>query len=381
MTDLTATARGVPARAESGGGRLWFVDHLKVALTCLVILHHVVVTYSGIGLWYYTEKPDSPAVGLGMTLFLLLNQAWFMGAFFLLSGYFTPGSHDRKGFGAFLRDRLIRLGLPLLVFYFVLEPVLMLGTYHGGSVLHWYVSAIGSGPLWFVLVLLVLDTVYGLFRRVSRRPAHGAAVVAASKPPSHPMVVGLALALALVTYAWRIVVPIGFWIPVAGLPTGDYLPQYVGFFVVGIVAHRRGWFHSITGRMGVFGLCLAVGATLVFLPLALSSGGAGSYGGGTLHSLWYAVWDTTFAVGLCLALLTFFRHRLNGTGPVRRYLARNTFTVYVTHAFVVTAAGYALSFVALPTLAKVAIVAVVALPACFAVAGPIRRIPGVRRVL
>jgi glucan biosynthesis protein C len=34
----------------------------------------------------------------------------------LIAGYFTPGSHNRKGAGPFLRDRLVRLGIPLLIY-------------------------------------------------------------------------------------------------------------------------------------------------------------------------------------------------------------------------------------------------------------------------
>jgi glucan biosynthesis protein C len=164
------------------------VDNLRVALICLVVLHHIVVTYSGLPLWYYIEKPNSPAVGLGLTIFLLVDQAWFMGAFFLLSGYFTASSYERKGTGAFLRDRLIRLGVPLVVFYFVLQPILLLPAYDDGSLAHWYLSAIGSGPLWFVLVLLVLDTAYALTRGVTRgRPARENREVAQPAPPAYWM--------------------------------------------------------------------------------------------------------------------------------------------------------------------------------------------------
>jgi glucans biosynthesis protein C len=53
VTDLTAPARPVaPTSAEkSRRSRLWFVDNLRVALICLVVLHHIVVTYSGLPLW------------------------------------------------------------------------------------------------------------------------------------------------------------------------------------------------------------------------------------------------------------------------------------------------------------------------------------------
>jgi glucan biosynthesis protein C len=142
------------------------------------------------------------------------------------------------------------------------------------------------------------------------------------------------------------------------------------------VAYRRDWFTTTTARMGWFGLSLAIGATLVFLPPAV----AGDFvGHGTVSSLFYALWDSTFAVGIVLALLTLFRRRFNT--PRNRYFSNHVFTVYVTHALVVTAVGYALSGLHLPTLAKFALAVVKVLPACFLLAGPVRRLPGVRLVL
>jgi surface polysaccharide O-acyltransferase-like enzyme len=380
MADPTAAALpgASPNQSATSPARVWFVDNLRVLLTSLVVLHHVAVTYSGLPLWYYTEKPTNGAVALGLTVFLLVNQAWFMGAFFLLSGHFTPGSYDRKGARAFLRDRLIRLGVPLVVFYFVLNPILYVGSYHGGSPLDFYLHTIGTGPLWFVFALLVLDGSYAAFRLATR---HRRPRERNSQPPTYPTVIGFVLALALVTYALRIAIPVGFWVPVIDFPTSDYLPQYVSFFVLGTVAYRRGWLSATTARMGRVGFALAVGATLVFLPLALAGGTDAWVGHGTLSSLCYALWDSTFAVGIVLALLTFFRRRLNTQGPLRRRLSGHVFTVYLIHAFVVTVAGYALRVLDLPTLAKFVLAALVVLPACFLLAGPVRRLPGVRRVL
>jgi surface polysaccharide O-acyltransferase-like enzyme len=364
-----------PSRNTGPTPRLWFVDNLRVLLISLVILHHIAGTYSG--LWYYTQ-PSSPIVGFGLTVFQLVNEAWFMGAFFLLSGYFTPRSYDRRGPRAFLRDRLIRLGIPLVVFYFVLNPILYLGSYHDGSPLDTYLHTIGTGPLWFVLALLVLDLSYAAFRLASgtRQPRERN-----PRPPTYPAVIGFVLALALVTYLLRIVIPVNFGVPVIDFPSSAYLPQYVSFFVLGTVAYRRGWFHAITARMGRVGLGMAIGATLVFLPFALASGLSAWMGRGTANSLFYALWDSTFAVGIVLALLTFFRRRLNTQGPVRRYLSGHVFTVYVIHAFMVTAAGHALSALNLPALAKFAIAAAMVVPVSFLLAGPVRRLPGVRRVL
>jgi glucans biosynthesis protein C len=342
--------------------RVWFVDNLRTALIVLVVLHHVACIYSGLDAWYYTEKPDSGPAGLVLTVFLLVNQAWFMGAFFLLSGLFTPASYDRKGPRAFVRDRLIRLGIPLAVFYFLLNPVLD----HG---------RIGSGPLWFVLALLVFDLSYVFVRRFRERRE------AAPKPLTYRAVAVFVAALAITTYILRIVVPLGTWVPVIDFPTSAYLPEYVSFFVVGVLAARRGWLTSVTDRMGRAGAALAAGATIVFLPLALAGGLDQWMGHGTLGSLFYALWDSSFAVGVVLALVTLFRRHFDTRGRFRRYLSDHVFTVYVTHAFLVTLFGYALSTVPIPTTAKVAIGFALVVPACFALAGPIRRLPAVRRVL
>jgi glucan biosynthesis protein C len=359
--------------------RLWFVDNLRVLLISLVILHHTAGTYSGLDSWYYHETPVDAGAGFGLTVFQILNQSWFMGAFFLLSGFFTPGSFDRKGPRAFLRDRLIRLGIPLVVFYFVVNPLLYLGSgYHGGSALDTYLHTIGTGPLWFVVLLLVFDCSYAAFRHSTRNRQ---ARAHAPRPPRFRLILLYGLVPALITYSWRIVVPIGFWLPVVDFPSSGYLPQYVTFFVLGIVAYQRGWFTAITGRTGWAGLGMAVGATVVLLPLALAGGLEAWQGGGTAFSLCYALWDSTFAVGLVLALLVLFRARLNAEGPVRRYLATVVFSVYMIHALVVTAVGHALRGVHLSTLPKFALAALVALPACFLLAGPVRKLPGVRRVL
>ncbi|MCB0168645.1 MAG: acyltransferase, partial [Anaerolineae bacterium] len=62
--------------------RLFFVDHLRVALVILVVLHHLAVVYGGIPAYYYYEPPlNDPLAELILLVFVLINQAWFMGAF------------------------------------------------------------------------------------------------------------------------------------------------------------------------------------------------------------------------------------------------------------------------------------------------------------
>ena len=114
---------------ETKRPRLLFLDNIKVLFTILVIFQHVRVTYGGTGWWYYIEAP--PEDTLSIVFFLILTsigglfQASLMGLFFLLGGYFTPKSYDRKGVGSFWKERLIRLGIPLLFYVVLINPVLI----------------------------------------------------------------------------------------------------------------------------------------------------------------------------------------------------------------------------------------------------------------
>merc|ERR1712232_962673 len=93
-------------------------------------------------------------------------MAYFMSVFFLISGYFLPQSLDRKGFALFIKDKFVRLGGPLLLMLLVFLPLLYLYSYYfkGYPRLRWDYES--SGPLWFVLWLLVFTCLYALIAQV-----------------------------------------------------------------------------------------------------------------------------------------------------------------------------------------------------------------------
>src|ERR1700675_4119657 len=104
--------------------REFYIDRLRSVMTVFVILHHTAITYGAPGGWFFNElKPSGSVSSLLLTLFCATNQAYFMGFFFLLAGYFTPGSLERKGYPRFIIDRLLRLGVPLLAFGLMLGPL------------------------------------------------------------------------------------------------------------------------------------------------------------------------------------------------------------------------------------------------------------------
>ena len=372
--------------AVQSPGRLVFADHLKVALIILVVLHHLSVIYAANTPFYYLEPSYSDVAALLiLVIFQLLNQAYFMGFFFLLSGYFTPGSFDRKGPARFLKDRLLRLGIPLIVFMFVLNPLASTGIWYMPSSLTgittpltWqqYPGLIKAGPLWFIAMLLIFDFGYAAWRLV--RKNHALRAESDNRPPGYLALGIFVLALALASYLVRIVVPLGKYI--LDFPSLASLPQYLSFFILGAVASRRDWLRTIPNSTGRTGFLVALGATLILFPLALS-GKSNFLGGGYWQSAVYALWDSTFSVGMCLGLITFFRSRFNRSSSLGRFLSRHAYTVFIVHAPVIVYLAIALRNLQLEHLLKFGLMAMIGVPLCFAVAFLVRRIPLASRIL
>jgi peptidoglycan/LPS O-acetylase OafA/YrhL len=375
--------------------RLFFVDHWRAALVILVVLHHVALVYGAGAPFYYVEPPlAAPLAYVVLLLFVLCNQAWFMGALFLIAGYFTPGSFDRRGSAAFIKARLVRLGIPLLVWIFLLSPISSIGfwfippEYTGITdplTIQAYPFLIGLGVAWFLALLLIFNLGYALWRRLMANRA--ISMEAESSSPGYLGIGVFIVALALVSYLWRMIIPIGR--EVLDFPTLSYLPQYLSFFIIGTIAYRRDWFRTIPGTLGVVGFVTAIIATVILFPLALTgqlfslelADPALWLGGGTWQSAAYALWDSIFAVGMTLATLTFFRRYFNRQSRLGTFLAQQSYAVYLIHVPIIVFLAIALAGVNLAPLPKFVMLSLIVVPVCFITAWLLRKIPGVSRVI
>lgn len=381
--------------------RLFYIDNLRSALIILVVLHHIALVYgASLEGYYYVEPPfTNPAAFRNLLVFTLINQAWFMGAFFLLAGYFTPGSFERKGTAAFLKDRLVRLGIPLVVFYFILQPIAFIGWFLMPAdltgittpltwELFWqmYPELIGLGPLWFVAMLLVFS-----FGYVGWRLLRGEQSYTETAEPSFPsyLVVGLFIVgLAVVSFLMRMVVPMdeSVW----DFPTLAYLPQYLIFFILGAVASQKDWLRALPDAKGIVGFMIAILAVVILFPLAfsgqwfsmeLSDTLRNAFGNGHWQSAVYALWDSFFAVGMTLGLVVLFRRFVNGAGGFGRFLSNQSYTVYIIHIPLIVFLAYAIRNIEMDSLPKFGLASLIIVPVCFIVAFIVRSIPGAKRIL
>jgi hypothetical protein len=386
------------------------VDNLRILLSALVIVFHLAITYGAEGDWAYQEEGElGLAAAVGMTLFVAVCQAFFMGLFFLLAGYFTPGSVDRKGIGPYLVERFKRLGIPLLFYQAVLHPLLAyaIALHAGyrdslGLFLASYLAqldSIGDGPLWFAGALLVFSTLYALWRCVTARaparpqldgsPPHSSRLTPHTsrdgRAPGNAALALFALVMGLVTFVVRIRFPVGWNLEPLHWQLAHF-GQYVALYVAGMVAYRRNWFAGLTRRQGRAWLWVALALVPLFPAIGLAGGALeGSLepllGGLHWQSLAYSLWEQVTCLAMVVGLLVWFRDRLNRQDRLARAMSTAAYAAYVLFAPLIVLLALALSGLRLHMVLKFLLVSPVAVGLCFLVGHAVKKIPLVRGIL
>jgi len=385
---LSAVA-GVQPRAV---GRLFFIDNIRVFLTILVLLHHFMIIYAHSGDWIYTEgQPDFATDAIG-NWFCSVNQAYFMGLFLLISAYFVPGSYDRKGAGRFFKDRLIRLGIPLALYSWVINPLFVYALFYreiNKPFLQFFPndffkmnSLLGGGPLWFVEVLLIFSLVYVLWRLIF--PSHQAAENKVTAFPGTWTIALFALLLGVAGFIVRLVFPMGYTFKPLNLQF-PFFAQYIVLFILGLIAYRRNWLVNLPDKTARLWLWISILCILLWAPLMIAVGAVENdmplRGGWHWQAMVAALWESFLCVGMCISVVYIFRRRFNLRGKLADFLVPNAYTAYIIHTPVITFLAIWTRSITLYPLLKWALFAPVALALCFGLSALIRKIPYTDRVL
>jgi len=387
---VAAEDKTISSYPHASSQRLLFLDNLRVFLTALVVCHHSAIAFGAAGGWYYRIPPPPGSLApLLLTIFAGINQAFFMSLFFAIAGYVTPASYDTKGPASYLRDRLMRLGIPLLFYFFVLNPfvVYLARRFEGRApegflafVSEDYLHRCGTGPLWFVLALLLFGAAYAALRVLSRREHERTG----TRPlPNNAKVLGFVISIGLVAFAVRMVFPTGWGI--LGLQLG-FFPLYVPMFVFGVFAHGNGWLQDLGRAQADLWFRAALVAIVAMPAIILLGGGlSGSAdafnGGATWQALVYAMWEPVVCVGISMKLVWLFRERFAAQGKIARRLAPSAYTAYIVHPVFVICGTALLSALPLGPLLQFLALGSLAVVSSFAVADAIRRAPGLDRIL
>lgn len=389
------------SRATTSAGkssRLSYLDTIRVIMITLVIALHTAIAYGAVGSWTYMDPAKSEIAGILLTFVTTIVQAFSLGLYFFISGYFTPGSYDRKGVLQFWKDRLLRLALPMLVYTFALSRITV---YVAGKAMgeitgsFWefagrtFITGADEGPTWFIFALLLFLIVYTIWRLVTRSPrADNVAWEKNLKVPGKLTILGFGLVVSVLMFVIGLKSRIGDTIDVFGIFNlmTIFFAQYILFFIAGIVAYRNDWLNKFNGKDLKFWAWLLLGLFLL-MPVLFFAGGAveGSVdvfiGGPYWQSAAFMVWIGLFSVTISMTLILWLRDRKKPQSPLMKFAGPNSYTVYLVHPLILVPITVAMTPVMLDPLLKYVIVLPVVVVLCFIVSDILSHIPGIKKVL
>ncbi len=369
--------------------KILYIDHLRVLVIILVVLHHTLITYGAPGDWYYSQKTTVAGAIIPMTLLVTINQAFFMGFFFFLSAYFIPISYEKKGASRFVTDRLERLGIPLIFYSFILSPILNYLVYYFGQgnhisflrYLRGYDDWIDFGVLWFVAALLLFTLAYVLWQRFFATKGEPKAFPA----PSFGLILQIGLAVGILSFLARTIFPVGWVLKPLGFQLG-YFSQYLVLFVLGTSASKRNWLNQIPVPSGKK-FARYPARLLLFLPVfyilekTFHLPQNSFTGGWHPQQLLFAVWEQVLGLSIIIALLCIGKEKWNGPSMLLAKLSRSAFAVYIFHPLVVVSLALVFRNWGVDPAVKLLVVAPLAVSGSFLLGAGIVLIPGVKKII
>jgi hypothetical protein len=368
--------------------RFAYLDNVKTLLIAGIIAAHAIQGYSEFGSWTYQDIQEVTLSPVVETVFVIvvvsLGALFLMALFFLISGLFTQDSLERKGPSRFVTDRLLRLGVPFAIYTLIVWPLTEFAIF--GPFLHRDYRdsftdtdpVLDNGPMWFVGVLLIFSLALVAWRRWVPPSAQSGA-------PLRWRTLGwLSLAVGVSTFVLRIPMPAD-----SNQPLNLHLwgwPEYIALFGLGVIAAPRGWLRPVSGALArrcgiatIVGIACTAASVMTAVVLGLEEDVF--FGGWRVTAFLSAMTEGVVAVSAPVWVLAFAQRHLNGSGPLRRAMARSSYLAFMLQGPVPVGIAIALRPIDLTGDVKALLVATLGIVGSFALAWPLVTRTPLRRVL
>ncbi len=382
----------------AASSRMAYIDVVRFILITLVIMVHAAVTYGSAGSWTYVDaKSTNEMTSALLTFFVMYSQSFFMSLFFFFAGFFTPGSFDKKGTLRFWKDRIVHLGIPMILYTFFLSriPNYMDDVVSNGETASFwqysartFISDADEGPTWFLFALLIFTMGYTVWRLISRSFNTQNQTAKHFSTPNNRTLLIVALLMAAGMFAIGQILPIVETVDIFGvfsLMIG-FFPFYIVIFVGGILAYRNNWLAEMPAEMLRFWKWFSLGL-IVFLPVFIISTGALEIGidpymsGLNWRCATMSLWFGMACISFCTTLTLWMREKVHTGSRLTSFLSSNTFTVYLIHPIILVFFTVVIRNLSIDPLIKFSLASIFTVAASYLLAMIIRRIPVVKEML
>ena len=370
--------------------RSLYLDQIKAVIVALVIALHVPIAFS-VG-WIGVRIPVEGIVGPFFTGFFrwygYAINSFIMPMMFLISGYFVPRSVHKKGILRYLQGRLQRLGIPLVAGMLLINnSSIWLARQSPGSPLAG--QAFNDLPfntvivLWFLVVLLAFDLFY-----CSWVWLRGDRYAVDTTVPVPAMRSWLLSAIALGVLEVVMAMQTNLWSALGRSPLnalaiqGPHVFTYAFLFFLGCKASCHRWFERLDGHLVVKWIRLSIFLLLSQFGLSMAvSFNAGLLEKPALFALAGVFFYPFIAWGIMSYLFLWFQRNEAHFGAWLATAGINSYGAYVVHSLVLVVVLMAVGFIGINPWLIAMISTVLSVFISFGLAGQLRRIPAVARIL
>ena len=321
--------------------RLHSLDFLRAFALLMGVLLHI--------LTLFLEPFDGSEPRLGASIIFIWIHTWRMPLFMLLAGFFTALSLLKRNTGNYAFNRLIRLGVPLLLLWSVIPAIDEEASrlIKAPELISWLFYDVPFtfrlDHLWFLYYLLIFYSVLLLIKT--------------AVPVIYSFILGFELSLSRVLMVW---LPILILLSPLNKPTGGILgndPVIFGeinlgsmlfmasFFMIGMQAYKSSQFLENLQRIRFWLPSLIV---FSLIPIGLLAWGGVKdepfvFSG--LLELWIVnSLSGSAALFLVLSIMGLAMHKISSSGQILRWLVKLSYPIYVFHLMFVISVSVTLMF-------------------------------------
>lgn len=327
--------------------RLHYMDNLRAIIMTLGVFFHAALAYSPAlhGVWFTADQVNSPI----MDHLVGFTHQFRMPLFFAIAGFFAALLVERRGVGGMLKNRSLRVTLPLVIFW----PLVTLGIIlpigwaltqvQNPSPLLQFIAVMQNQPdaptpppttahLWFLYYLMFFYLLTWVVRILL--PAK----LGEKLLQLHPLTLICVLPLLLLPALALARLP--FAAPDSFLPQLWALLFFGGFFAFGYLLYRSSSLIDYFARRWHW---LILASLLVYVPFNVFSPVQVGFEPVSLswsHKGILMLSTAAMSVWMSLASLAFARTCLNQRNNFMRFLSDASYWIYIVHLPILLAIQY-----------------------------------------
>ncbi|MFL2794131.1 MAG: acyltransferase family protein [Paracoccaceae bacterium] len=322
--------------------RLHSLDFLRAFALLMGVLLHI--------LMLFLEPFDGSEPRLGASVVFVWIHTWRMPLFMLLAGFFTALSLSKRDTGNYAFNRLIRLGVPLLLLWSFIPAIdeeasrLFKIPELISYIFYDIPFTFRLDHLWFLYYLLIFYSVLLLIKT--------------TVPVIYSFILGFELSLSRVLMVW---LPILILLSPLNKPTGGIIGNdpitfgevnlgsmlfMASFFMIGMQAYKSSKFLENLQRTRFWLPSLTI---FSLIPIGLLVWGGvkdDTFAFSGLLELWIVnSLSGSAALLLVLSIMGLAMHKISSSGHLLRWLVRLSYPIYVFHLmFVISVSGTLIFF-------------------------------------